>query len=84
MEGLKNLRAFEIKYISPTNTKGARIGINDLRHNKKRFIAFDYELTNIKDMANNYLKSLGINCLYSCETKKGYIILTDNFNIMIK
>jgi hypothetical protein len=82
---LKNLRAFEIKFIPVTNLRGARVSINDLRHNKRKIIPFDYEQSNIKDMANDYLKfSLGIICLYGCETKKGYIILTDNFNIMIK
>jgi hypothetical protein len=81
---IKNLRAFEIKYISPTDTKGARVSINDLRHNKRKIIYFDYEENNIKDMANKYLKECGIICLYGCETKKSYIILTDNFNIMIK
>ena len=82
---LKNLRAFEIKYIPPTNTKGARVSINDLRHNKRKIISFDYEEGNIKEMADTYLKSIGINCLYGAElSENAYIILTDNFDICMR
>ena len=35
MKEIKNLRCFRIKFISPTNNRGARIGIKDLRNNKK-------------------------------------------------
>lgn len=84
MEGLKNLRAFEVTYLPPTNNKGARLAINDLRHKKRKIISFDYEQNDISLMADAYLKSKGIINLYRCETKKGYILLTENFELQIK
>jgi len=82
---LKNLRAFQIKFIPVSNSRGARISIKDLRFNKNKFIPYDYEKGNIKEMADNYLKTLGINCFYGAElSESAYIILTDNFNIMLK
>lgn len=81
---LKNLRAFQIKFIPVTNSRGARVSIKDLRFNKTKFIPYDYEEENIKEMANNYLKTLGINCLYGAElNESAYIILTDNFELQI-
>jgi len=81
---LKNLRAFKIKYIGATNSRGSRVSIKDLRNNKTLIIAYDYEFNNICDMANKYLNSIGIECLFRCEYENGYILLTNNFDVMIK
>jgi hypothetical protein len=81
---LQNLRAFEITFIQVTNNRGARVKIKDMRHVKTKIIPFDYEYNNIKDMALKYLESKGIKCLYSCESNKGYILLSDNFEVQIK
>ena len=75
---IKNLRAFQIAYIPPTDIKGARISIKDLRNNKRKIIAYDYAV-NTKETAVNYLKKLGISILYSFETEKFYFLLSDNF-----
>jgi len=75
---IKNLRAFQIAYIPPTDIKGARISIKDLRHNKRKIIAYDYAV-NTKETAINYLQSAGIPILYSFETEKFYFLLSDNF-----
>jgi hypothetical protein len=81
---MKNLRAFEIRMLPPTNSRGIRVKIKDLRHKKTKIIPYSYKFNSCKDEAEIYLKSLSIPCLYSCETEKGYIILSDNFDIMIK
>ena len=80
----ENLRGFEIKYISPTDTKGARVSIFDLRHNQRIIIPYDYEENNISEMAFKFLMGLGIKIIYRLETPKGYMLLSDNFNIKIK
>ena len=80
----KNLRAFEITYISPTNTKGSRVKIRDLRFEKTKIIPYDYELNHIGEMAIVYLNGQGINCLFKCESKNGYIVLTDDFETQIR
>jgi hypothetical protein len=81
---MQNLRAFEVTYLGPTDNRGTRIKIKDLRHHKTKIISYSYEHQCIKDDAINFLHSLNISCPYCCETEKGYIILSDNFDIMIK
>lgn len=81
---IKNLRGFSISILQVTNTKGLRVKIKDLRFNKTKVIPYSYEFNSCKDDAEVYLKSLNIPCLYACETEKGFIILTDNFEIQIK
>lgn len=81
---MKNNRAFEITYHGPTNFRPSRVKIDDLRFNKTKFISYDYELNNIFDMAKNYLKSIGIECLNMAESKKGYLLLTDNFKTELR
>ena len=81
---IENARAFIITFIGPTNSRGARVKIKDLRHNKTKILSYSYEFNNCKDEAEVYLRSLNIPLLYAAETEKGYLILTDNFDIMIK
>ena len=83
-EIIENLRGFEISMLPYTEHKQLRVKIKDLRFNKKKIIPYRYEFNNCKDEAIKYLKDLKIKCLYCCETEKGYIILTDNFEVMIK
>ena len=78
---IKNLRGFEILYLGPTESKGSRVRIKDLRFNKTKIINYSYEFNQARDDAEVYLKSLGIPCLFCCETKNGSLILSDNFEI---
>jgi maltose-binding protein MalE len=80
----QNLRGFSITFLSPTNSRGARVKIEDLRHNKKVIISYDYEFNNIKDIALKFLEEKGIKINFSLETKKSYILLTDDFKTQIK
>lgn len=57
---IKHNRAFNVKYLSPTDFRGSRVKITDLRHNKSIIISFDYALTGIKEMALSELLKLGI------------------------
>jgi len=81
---MENLRCFDISMLQVTEKKGLRVRIKDLRHKKTKIISYSYEFNNCKDEAEVYLKSLNIPCLYCCETEKGYIILSNNFDKMIK
>lgn len=80
---MENLRAFEISMVSPTDHRGTRVKIKDLRHKKTKIIPYSYEFNSCKYEGEVYLKSLNIPCLYTCETEKGYIILSNNFDIQI-
>lgn len=84
LKDIKNLRAFEIKYLPPTNLKGSRVLINDLRHKKRVIIAYDYDFNNCKYPAVKFLNDKKIKILYSVEIEKGFILLTDDFATQIK
>ncbi len=76
---MENLRAFEVKYLGPTNSRGSRVKIEDLRFNKSKTISYDYQFNDAGDIAENYLKSIGIKVAYCSEAKIGYILTTKNF-----
>lgn len=76
---MQNLHCFEISYLAPTNCKGSRVKIHSLRFNQTIIISYNYNFNSIYDIAENYLKTIGFNCLYLSETKKGYLILSDTF-----
>lgn len=52
---MQNLRTFEIKYIWPTNIKGSRIKIKDLRYNKSKIIPYDYSKNSAYEWARAYI-----------------------------
>lgn len=79
-----NYRAFEIKYIGPSYNLGSRVSINDLRHGTRKIINYDYRTDNINEMAYNYLSSLGIKIIGRSESKKGYLLFSDDFSTDIK
>ena len=81
---IQNLRGFAVRMLPATNTRGTRVKIKDLRFHKSKIIPYSYEFNSCKDEAEVYLRDLGINCLYCCEIERGYIILTDDFEIQIK
>jgi hypothetical protein len=84
MNGIKNLRAFKIGYLGPTNYRGSRVKIEDIRRNKKIIISYNYEFDNTKDIAIDYLKKIGINIKYSFETVESYFLMTDDFESVLK
>ncbi|KKN78327.1 hypothetical protein LCGC14_0351860 [marine sediment metagenome] len=83
---MKNYRAFDVKYIGPTDTKGARIRIHDTRHDKRIIIDFDYEENNgiYTTAADHLTKFRSIPIIGLSETNHGYLLFTDNFDTMIK
>ena len=80
---MKTYRAFEIKYISATDTRGTRVSIKDLRFDRKKIIPYRYEFNNIYQIAESYLSRVGIECIGVSETPKGYILFTTNFETQI-
>ena len=81
---MKNMRCFEVTYQPVTNNLGSRVKIKDIRFRKRIFINYDHSLNNIFDMADNYLKSIGINCEVMGESGKGYFLLTNDFRTELK
>lgn len=81
---LPNLRAFEVKYQGPTNHRGSRVKITDLRFNKSVTIGYKYEYDNTFDQATDYLNTKGIQVISKAEGKDCYILLTNDFTNQIK
>lgn len=66
MKNLNNSTMIEIKYISPTNTRGSRVQLKtyDLRHRNNdkpsvKYIGFDYARSDITEMVLDFLKTQG-------------------------
>lgn len=80
---MKKFRAFTIKYIRAINYKPSKIEILDEWNNKRKIISYDYEYNNIYEMAQAYLESKQIPIVGVAETKNGYLLFSENFNILI-
>jgi len=79
-----HLRAFHIKYIGPTWTKGARVCVHDQRNNVRRYLPYDYSIGDVLDQGWAFLKAKGIDPEFYCELHQGgHHILTRNFTAQI-
>ena len=80
---MKNMRFFEVIYKSPTNYKGARVLVKDLRFNKRRTIDYKYGMNSITDMAIDFLEKKGIEIVCNGENINSMLLATENFDIQI-
>lgn len=80
---MKNLKGFTVKYLGATNSRGSRCQIIDNLRGTKIVLSWDYNFSNVLDLALDYLKDK-INIVGTTEIKEGYIILTDNFQYELK
>lgn len=72
-------RTFEVKYIGPSNVRGSRYQIKDLRHGTKRTLPYDYEFRDCQDSALNYLESIGITVDAMALTDNTAFLLSKDF-----
>ena len=78
---MQNLQMIEIKYLSPTDTKGARVKLIDTRFKVNKTLSYDYEIGDITEQSVQYLKNKGFNVIFKSYDElnnKQYIFL-DNF-----
>jgi len=57
---LTRYRAFDVRFMGPTNSLGARIRIRDLRRDNKVVIPYDYERGDVLEQGLYHLESVGI------------------------
>ena len=76
---MQNLNVLEIKYISPTQHKPARIGIFSPRFKQRMIILYNDTFPTIQESAKAYLESKGFNILYCGEGKEIMYLMTDTF-----
>jgi hypothetical protein len=74
-------RAFDVRFMPPTNTLGARIRIRDLRRDDKVVIQYDYACSDVLEQAVAYLKSIGIepDVLLLADKLDCYLIGSEDF-----
>lgn len=72
-------RPFQVSFSGPTNSRGARIWIKDLRRNKKKLIEYSYDYNNSTDEALNYLESIGIKITGMAMLNNDALLLTEDF-----
>lgn len=78
---MKNLRSFTVTHKAMTNTKPAKVRIYDNRFQRVYYASYyDTPLDRQEEIAEQWLNKRGVNILYQSQGKKGFILLTDNFN----
>lgn len=71
----QNLIAISIRYVAPTNTKGARVKLTVSRFNTSKTIPFDYEHNNAEDTAVAFFRSHGVEPFARCCNASGSMLL---------
>lgn len=74
---MQYFNSFNVKFISPTNSRGARVSITSFRDNSRITVPFDYSIGNTLGIAEKALSDLGFTIIGYTETKDTYIILSD-------
>ena len=80
---MKTMRFFEVIYKGPTNYRGSRVLVKDLTFNKRRTIAYRYDMNTITDMAIDFLEKKGIKIFCNGENINSMLLATENFDIQI-
>jgi len=81
---IPNNRVFEVTFLGPTYSSGARVKIEDFRFQESKIIPFDYSKNSEGEVALAYLNKLGIKVEGYGQSKKGFIYMTKNFEKSIK
>lgn len=76
---MQNLNTIEVKFVSPTNYRGAGVKMTSYRFNTSVIIPYDYSMPNTYDMARKWLESKGFVCDYMSEGKGVYLIHSSTF-----
>jgi len=84
LPNVSNYRIFEIKYLGAGYSTGSRVKINDLRFDESKMIPYMHEYQGTFEIAQAYLRGLGIKLDGKGEGKDSYIAFTKNFETSIK
>tara|TARA_R110002073_G_scaffold256218_3_gene418745 strand:+ start:339 stop:674 length:336 start_codon:yes stop_codon:yes gene_type:complete len=78
---LDRLRAFHVKFVSPTTHRGARVRVKDTCNNKAVFLPYNYKTGNILKQAASHLETCGIlPHAIMHDSMGGYTIGSKNFS----
>ena len=77
-------RTFEAVYHGPTNSKGSRVTIKDLRRGVSKTVSYDYTFNNAEDIARDYLEKKGIAITGLAMLNNSCLLLSENFTTELK
>lgn len=80
-------RGLQVYFIGPTNHRGARVCVKDLRRGDRVVLPYSYEHGDILKQAYEYLQDKGFAADFNivlADTTKGYILSTNDFTTSIK
>lgn len=80
-----NLRQIKVKFISPTNSRGARVCIYEPRRynyeqTQRKYFSYSYKYGDIMRQAFQTLKANGFNIVSRCSEYDSYTFLCDNWS----
>ena len=82
---LPNYRQFKVTFLSPNNTRGARVKITEPKRQTQKTISvvlsYDYAIGDIEQQAVNHLDGLGFKLMARCSETNSYTILCNNWGL---
>ena len=78
-ENIKHLRAFIVRYLGPTNTRGSRVKITDKRNDRHKTIPYRYTTDSALETAIEYLGERGFNVVAYGDIGNANVVLCDNW-----
>ena len=79
----QNYHAIQVRFIGPTNYRGARVKLTSGRFSADKAnsvtIPFDYSASNTLDIAENWLTANGFELMGSAENRDSYVIFASTF-----
>ena len=76
---MNHFQLIEVRFLGPTNYKGARIKLIDHRFEQSKTLSYDYSIGDTKDQAEKILKGAGYEIIGFSSSKDSYFIFVDNF-----
>ena len=82
---MKYSRGFTVKILPPTNHRGTRLKIRDLKTNKSIVTHYQYQYNSIEEQAVAYLKRIGIKINSALWDSKNdtCILITNDFKTQL-
>jgi len=77
---MKNYHIVEVKYLPATNTMGSRVKLTSPRLNESKTLPYNYSLSSITEMAEDYLIELGQKIVGQGEGKGHDIIILESID----
>lgn len=76
---MKNYHTIIVKFLGPTNSRGARVKLYSNRFKDSKIISYDYEFNSSYEIAAKWLEDNTFDVIGASECKEGYILISTTF-----